>query len=517
MTNLFTIAYFYNRFTDTQGGAELRVRRVRNMKRMAMLRSVVVLLSLSAVPGFAQTAGQPAPAAEAAAPMATVTLDDAVAAAKAASPNLKLTTLAQDTARAALAEALAKNGVTLGENGDYSHQGSLSSTSPTYPGGSALAGTAASGSGLEGENFKAGLSLSGPSTSLGLTAQHSIAEGASSDQVSGLVFSGSQTVYDGYPGGQAAAAVQQAQAAYRISQIAYDAAVKSTVYQVKQAYYTLLGDQDTVVLDQAIAQQAAENLTLYQGLYTAQKATTLDVLQVQVALTQAQLNVRTAQNTVVSDRKKLSLAIGWPLDKQYSVADSPLPDLPALGLDDALKSALQNRSELLTLEQNIAAAGIALALQKSQTMPVVSLNASLGVGQDWTVNVNNGAFTAGVHIALPPLYDGGSQNALVQQAADQISAYTLQQAQEEQSITIDVENALFSVTDARDRNTLAAQNLEQAQGQYDLQKEKLAVGLGTTLDELTAFSTLATARVGLEQAKINYLLALLNLDNVMGL
>jgi len=43
------------------------------------------------------------------------------------------------------------------------------------------------------------------------------------------------------------------------------------------------------------------------------------------------------------------------------------------------------------------------------------------------------------------------------------------------------------------------------------------VGLGTTLDELTAFSTLATARVGLEQAKINYLLAVLNLDNVMGL
>jgi len=493
------------------------------MNRISVLRSVVVLISLSAVPGIAQTAAnpaapaaQPAQASETAVPLPAVTLEESVAAAKAASPNLKLTTIALDTARAALDQARAKNGLALGESGDYSHQGTINGTSTASP-PSSMAAAAASGGGLIGENIKGGLSLTGPATSVGLSAQHTIAEGASNDQVSALVLSGSQTVFDGYPGGQAAAAVQQAEAAYRIAQVTYEAALKSTVYQVKQAYYTLLGDQDTVILRQAIAEQAAQNLALYRGLYAAQKATTLDVLQVQVALTQAQLDVRTAQNTVVTDRKKLSLAIGWPLEKQYSVADSPLPDLPSMGQDDALKTAMQNRSELLTLAQNITAARIALALQKSQGLPVVSLNASLGLGQDWTANVNNGAFAAGVHIALPPVYDGGLRNSLVQQAADQISTYEVQRGQQEQSIAIDVENALFGVTDAKDRNALAAQNLQQAQGQYDLQKEKLTVGLGTTLDELTAFSTLATARVGLEQAKINYLLAVLNLDNVMGL
>jgi outer membrane protein len=342
-------------------------------------------------------------------------------------------------------------------------------------------------------------------------------EGASSDQVSSLNLSGSQTVYDGYPGGRAAAAVQQAEAVYRVSQVAYDAAMKSVVYQVKQAYYTLLGDQDTVLLRQATAGQAAENLALYQGLFTAGRATKLDVLQVQVALTQAQLDVRTAQNTVVTDRKKLSLATGWPLEKQYSVADSPLPDLPALGTEEALKAAFQNRSELLTLQQDIGAAEIALLLQKSQSLPVVSLKASVGVGQDWTANTTQGAFTAGVSIALPPIYDGGLQNAQVQQAADQVAAYKVQQAQQGQSITIDVGNALFGVVDARERNALAGLNVQQAQGQYDLEKAKLSAGSGTTLDVLTAFSVLATARVGLAQAKSNYLLAVLNLYNVMGL
>ena len=45
----------------------------------------------------------------------------------------------------------------------------------------------------------------------------------------------------------------------------------------------------------------------------------------------------------------------------------------------------------------------------------------------------------------------------------------------------------------------------------------LGMGTKTTLDVLTAFSTLVTAQVGLGQARNNYVLAVLNLNNVMGL
>jgi outer membrane protein len=482
-----------------------------------------MLLSLSAVCGFGQvstgaatSAGQASPASLTTVSMPAVTLEECVTAARATSPNLKLASITLDTAGTTLAQARAKNGATLGETGEYFHQGSLfgASTSSTA---SSQPGSGGSGSGLNGENFQAGLSLTGPATSFALTAQHTIGEGASTDQTSSLSLSGSQTVFDGYPGGRAGAVVQQAEAAYRSSQVANDAAIKSAVYLVKQAYYTLLGDQDTVVLRQATITQAAENLALYQGLFTAQRATKLDVLQVQVALDQARLDVRTAENTVLTDRRTLSSAIGWPLEKEYRAADGPLPDLPTLAAEDALKLAFQNRSDVLTLEQNIAAANIALSLVKSQGVPVVSLIGSVGVGQNWTANNTQMAFTAGVSIALPPLYDGGMQNAQVQQAIDQIAAYTVQQTQQGQTIAIGVQNALFGVTDAKDRNDLAAMNLQQAQGQYDLEKAKLAAGLGTTLDVLTAFSALATARVGLAQAKSNYLLAVLNLYDVMGL
>ncbi len=191
----------------------------------------------------------------------------------------------------------------------------------------------------------------------------------------------------------------------------------------------------------------------------------------------------------------------------YTVADTPLPEMPAFQPQEALDTAYKNRPELRTLELNMAAANVALALQKSQASAVVSVNGSLGIGQDWTANVSSGAFTAGVSIALPPILDGGLQGAQVQQASDLISSYQVQQDQQRQSITIAVENALFSVRDSKDRLDLAGQNVQQAQGVYELQKAKRAVGLETTLDVLTAFSTLITAEVGLEQAHSNYLLA----------
>ncbi len=444
-----------------------------------------------------------------------VTLDDVLAAARAAASGLKLAQVTVDTARSQLTQTQASNGLALGSKADYLHEGSLLGASSSSS-AAAAAATSASGQSLSGENVQGGLTLSGPATSVGVTAQHSIADSASGDQVSSLSLAASQTVFDGYPGGRAAASVAQADYSYRAARVTYEASVKSVIYQVSQDYYTLVGDQNTVLVRQASVSQAEQNLAYYQGLFGVGRATRLDVLQNQVTLTQAQLDLRSAQNAVDVDRKTLSAAVGWPLDKMYAAADAPIPELPSIQVNDAMKTAFQNRSELQALALNITAASINLRLQESQASPVVSVNGSLGVAQDWTANVNTGSFTVGASIALP-VVDGGLRGAQVQQAQDELVSFKVQQDQQTQSITIAVQNALFGVRDAKDRLDLAGQNVQAAQGQYDLQKARYAVGLVTTLDVLTAFSSLTTAQVGLQQARSGYVLAILNLNNVMGL
>ena len=131
-----------------------------------------------------------------------------------------MATIAVGTAHAQLIQTQATNGLALGGKGDYTHAGSLGSGSSASTPLSAAA-TAAGAGPLNGENIQGGLTLSSPSTSLGLTAQHSIMEVAPSDQVSSVSLSASQTVFlTTYPGGRAAAAVQQADYTYRAAQVA---------------------------------------------------------------------------------------------------------------------------------------------------------------------------------------------------------------------------------------------------------------------------------------------------------
>jgi outer membrane protein len=478
-----------------------------------LLKGAALFLSLAA--GFPASADQPVPqqapsAASASEALPLVTLEECVEAAKSGAPELKIAGFTLDSARAAFAQVRAANGVSLGGSGSYVHQETLSGLST--PSGSAGL-TLVSG---KVENVQGALSLGGPNTSLGLVAQHAIEDGTV-NQASSLGLTGSQTVFDGFPGSRAAASTRAAEYTFRVAQVTYDSALKSLLYQVKQDYYALLADQNTVRVRQATLQQANENFIVMQGLFNAQRATKLDLLQVQFNLNQAQLDLRTAENAVQTDRQRLSLAVGWPQDRQYQAAESEPAALPSLDPPEAMKTALENRPELKTLRLNEASASVSLQLYKSQYYPVVSLTGSLDFGQNWATNDQQGAFTAGAKVALPPLFDGGQRRAQLKQASDQISSFAVQEDQQRQSIAIDVQNALFGVRDARDRLDLAHLNVQQAQGQYDLEKAKLTVGVGTTLDLLTAFSVLTTAQVGLVQAGSNYALAILNLQNAMGL
>ena len=130
--------------------------------------------------------------------------------------------------------------------------------------------------------------------------------------------------------------------------------------------------------------------------------------------------------------------------------------------------------------------------------------------------LNGGTISLGATINLPPIYDGKQQASLVREKVNAVENYSVLREQERQSITIAVQNDLFSVMDASDRLELAQETLAEDQGLYDLQRAKFRAGTASSVDVMTAFSNLAAAQVGLETAKSTYNLAILALDNDMG-
>ncbi len=453
-----------------------------------------------------------------------VTLNQALTAAEKSGPGFQMSSDSLQSSRAQFRQAQAASRVSLNGSGGYFHEdylpnGSKPITTPQNLLSSDAKAQNAIGaltSNPIGENYQAGAALVGPSTNLTVSGQHLSEEGSLSDQVTGVSIQAKQTLFDGYPGGQSKGNLKEASLSFQTAQVAHTAAIRSLKLQVQQAYYTLLDDQNAARVAVANQAQAKEDLDRVQSFLSVSEATQLDVMQARVAYEQAQLSVSAAKHTALMARKSLSALIGWPLDREYSVAETSAPSIPTLNLTAALKIAETHRSELKQVDLQISSAEVALQLAQSQYYPTVSATGSLRFEHDWTANYSMGTYTAGVSIALP-IAERGRLSAGVAQARAELSSLKLKRRQDVQSISIDVENAIFSVMQGKRSLDVAHQQVQAAQQQYDREKAKLASGIATNLDVLRYSANLMSAQSAFEKAKNRYNLAILGLDDSLGL
>lgn len=441
----------------------------------------------------------------------TVSLQRALATALANGPDIKVAQLTLSTAAGQLKAAAAKDGFTLGATTGYDHQGQLGSSS-TLPSSISTA---------PGESVQGALALTGPTTSATLKGSYGFEDAANTsgkhNQVAALSLNLSQTVFDGYPGGRAKASFRQAQYAYQLALVAFDTARENVVYNVEQAYYTMLGVQHTVSLRRATLDQSKQDLARTNAFFKANQLTTLDVLTSQIAEQTAQADLNSAADALSQARNSLGLLLGWPIDKEFSVAETVDPKLPSVGEQQAVRTAMEKRAEIKQYEINIASAEVGQKSTKSQRMPVVSVNgsASYDIYPGTTSNADSGSWNAGVTVSIPIL-DSGQVAAAMAQSDDTLSRLKVQESQAKQTVAIEVRKSLFAVKDASVRLTLAKESVKQAQGEYELQKTKFSAGLSSNLDVINASVTLANAQVALETARTNLNVAILNLQKSMG-
>src|SRR5271157_4150529 len=152
--------------TNVRRTEEMVVVKTRGMKWLRQASIGAALLTAGAA--FCQQQEPAVPA-----PLPVVTLEECVSAAQSEGPDLKLAKVTLDNSRAQLTQTQGKNGLSLNGTGGYVHAGNLVGT-PSAP---ALTLSQGKLTQPAGESFQGGVALSGPSTSVGLTAQHSVVEG----------------------------------------------------------------------------------------------------------------------------------------------------------------------------------------------------------------------------------------------------------------------------------------------------------------------------------------------------
>lgn len=276
-----------------------------------------------------------------------------------------------------------------------------------------------------------------------------------------------------------------------------DATLQANFLAAVQAYYALLSAQASVDALNVAEASARESFSAAEARYRAGIATPADKLQAQTALSQARLNLITAQGSTRTAQGTLANVMGFDASTQFILVPLPesVPD-PAVEQDigKLIDDARRNRPDLRAAEAQIKAAEAQLEVSRAAGLPSVSLNASTGSQNLPGVPITN---TSSIGVTLSvPLFTGGSNTYQNRAAELQIEGKVAARDILANQIALDVwkaYQALLTNSQALIASNDLVASAEQSE-RMTLGRYKAGVANMSILDVLNAQSTLASAR-----------------------
>ncbi|HXW68174.1 MAG TPA: TolC family protein, partial [Dissulfurispiraceae bacterium] len=167
------------------------------------------------------------------------------------------------------------------------------------------------------------------------------------------------------------------------------------VLNVKQTYYTVIqAARNRAVADEAVGQYK-QHLDQAKGFFDVGTKPRYDVITAEVNLSNAKLNLISADNALKIARVNLNNAMGVPDAPAYTVEDSLDFTKYVITLDDALSRAMANRPDIKSLVLRRKAAEESVQFAKTGYYPALTGSASYnwqgGTGfpleSEWNVGV----------------------------------------------------------------------------------------------------------------------------------
>ncbi|HET6370018.1 MAG TPA: TolC family protein, partial [Nitrospiria bacterium] len=188
---------------------------------------------------------------------------------------------------------------------------------------------------------------------------------------------------------------------------------RTVVLNVKVAYFGLLQARRLVLVNEETVRQFEEHLRQSEGFYKAGTRPKFDVTKAEVDLTNAQLNLIKARNAAEVARVTLLNAMGVP--------DRPIAEMEDLlsfqkfniTQEEALKEALRERPDLLSLSAKRRSAEAQIRSVKRTYFPVLSGSADYTYqGQEFPLVWN---WDVGLNLTFP-LFSGFQTKSQVAEA-----------------------------------------------------------------------------------------------------
>lgn len=293
------------------------------------------------------------------------------------------------------------------------------------------------------------------------------------------------------------------------------------ISQVQQSYWDLvfaLRDQQNRAANLNLAK---ENLRQVEASIAAGRSAPLERAEVSTELANRESEVLiAAQQVSIAENNLKTLLLKEVTDPDWNQSivpvDQPIFNQDSIVLDDAIKDAIDNRPELRRLRLQREINSIDLDFFRNQTRPRIDLNTSYGlIGLAGTVNSGVGT--------VPPQFSGGyfqslnnlfhfdtrqfsigatiqiplrNRTAKADLAGAEIQKHQIeaQTRSQEQTIIVEVRNAVQAVETSRQRVLAARRARENAEIQLNGERKLYEAGRSTTFLLFQRENALANAR-----------------------
>lgn len=292
--------------------------------------------------------------------------------------------------------------------------------------------------------------------------------------------------------------------------------------RVSQAYTDLLFSQDQMLFQTAERNAFLEQLQAVKRLNKGGEASMTDILEVEAAYQLADAKVLDAKDAVENARRKFNSITGEPIEDISRLtglsSNFRYLNLSTLRFDDWKEKALANNAELKSAENNMEIAKQEYRKNHAGHYPVVNLIGALTTQQSNTVtsinNTTNQSYL-GVQVNLP-IFSGGEINARSSQA---LANYEKSQADYDitkDRLITELRKQYDLVVSGRQKIQALTLAQESATQLVKSMRKSVLAGERINVDVLLAEKGLLNTRRDLAQAKYNYLLAYLKLNQLGG-
>ncbi len=323
---------------------------------------------------------------------------------------------------------------------------------------------------------------------------------------------------------------EQARTSIDVAKVTNYQVKSKIIYAVKNAYYSYLLARDILAIREEIYNKYKNKAQLSRQLFEQGSRPILDVSKAEVDLANAQLQLEQAKNNERKMRQSLYYAMGLEENDQIDIIPENI-DLEKLPEINCTLANLYRMCEVYNPELRIARlqkkiAQLKITEEAGSHYPTVDLLIGLGyenkklygmgnIGSNFEAGSWSTAFHGAIRASLP-IYSGGRISARV----DSATADYNKMIYKEKEILTDIKNQVRdnyrTLEEMKRQIEISELIIKNAQRHQLLAQRSYENGAGTLLELQDADLNVIQAKIGLLEARYNYLLNFAKLVDTVG-